>query len=183
MISSSLAEDARAHSLLGVAIQPLSYLPICLYALEELSIHLQIFDKLSLRGYDPSVSYSWTWPLCSYSCGCTMAYSRGPMRCTWARCWPYPITAAAAAIAGQLGLRLPRVHQSGRDGHQPCLRWLNYIRIYHLFNLMMENNASCIIDIDLIISIHRIQHVKSPIIIIININCVSPSFIIIITRS
>ena len=106
------------------AIQPLSYLPICLYALEELSIHLQIFDKLSLRGHGPSASYSWTWPLCS--CGCTMAYYRGPMLCTWARCWPcrssgavptthslthsltYPITAAAAAITGQLGLRLPR---------------------------------------------------------------------------
>ena len=35
---------------------------------------------------------------------------------------------------------------------------------------MMENNASCTIDIDLIIS----QHVKSPTIIIININCLSP---------
>jgi len=32
-----------------IVIEPLSYLPICLYALEELSIHLQIFDKLSLR--------------------------------------------------------------------------------------------------------------------------------------
>ena len=47
---------------------------------------------------------------------------------------------------------------------------------------MMENNASCTIVIDLIISIHTIQHVKSPTIIIININCLSP-FIIIITRS
>ena len=45
---------------------------------------------------------------------------------------------------------------------------------------MMENNASCTIDIDLIISIHRTQHVKSPTIIVININCLSPSIIIII---
>jgi hypothetical protein len=95
----------------------------------------------------------------------------------------YPITAAAAAITGQLGLRITRVHQSERAGHQLCQRWLNYIRIYHLFNLMMENNASCTIDIDLIISIHRKQHVKPPTIIIIIINCLSPSFIIIITRS
>ena len=70
----------------------------------------------------------------------------------------YPIT--AAAITGQSGLRLPRVHQTGRDGHQPCQRWLNYIRIYHLFNLIMENNASCTIDIDLIISIHSLQQLS-----------------------
>ncbi len=73
-------------------------------------------------------------------------------------------------------------HRAVRDGHQPCQRRLKYIRIYHLFNLMMENNASCTIDIDLIISVHRTQHMKSPTIIIININCLSPSFII-ITRS
>ena len=30
--------------------------------------------------------------------------------------------AASAAIKGQLGLRLPRVHQSGRAGHQSCQR-------------------------------------------------------------
>jgi hypothetical protein len=34
----------------------------------------------------------------------------------------YPITAAAAAITGQSVLRLPREHQSGRDGHQSYQR-------------------------------------------------------------
>ncbi len=223
MISSSLAEDARAHSLLGVAdhwlivIQPLSYLPICLYALEELSIHLQIFDKLSLllrnlklrggagaRGYVCAAARSLLdraimlhrlkrdvetsllpKVICKLFVDMTplqlrlykgilqrsdalhvsSMLSMSQLLATLSQRWSASPTTHSITHSHTLLLLLRLRSQSSR---------VFAIRIYHLFILMMENHASCTIDIDSIIST----------IIIININCLSPSFIIIIiTRS